>query len=156
MTKEESVLYFITLINYLALTLKGMNVAIKESEISMAVLNGLPDRFDRLISAIDPLGNCDNALSFFFVKIRVLQEEQRINMRTKGSISKADTDSLVASWIPVANRRPKCGFFNKMEHTYYLSHKMCALIFPVNWTLRQNSRTSVSSHVSDAHDSGEF
>ncbi len=36
---------------------------IDENEIAMAVLNGLPARFNSLISALDALGNEDEAFS---------------------------------------------------------------------------------------------
>ncbi len=61
-----------------------MGVDIDDKEMAMAVLNGLPERFNSLISELDALGNEDEAFSLDFVKSRLLQEEQRIEMRTKG------------------------------------------------------------------------
>ncbi len=40
------------------------------------------ERFNSLISALDALGNEDEAFSLDFFKSRLLQEEQRIEMRT--------------------------------------------------------------------------
>lgn len=53
MHENESVLSFCNRIRQLAATLKSMNVAIDDAEMVMAVLNGLPERFDSLISALD-------------------------------------------------------------------------------------------------------
>ncbi len=58
-----------------------MGVEIDDKEMDMAVLNGLPKRFNNLISALDALGNENETFSLEFVKSRLLQEEQRINMR---------------------------------------------------------------------------
>ena len=43
----------------------------------MAVLNGLPTRFEALIVALDALGNEEKIFCLDFVKSRLLQEEQR-------------------------------------------------------------------------------
>ncbi len=63
----------------------------------MAVLNGLPERFNSLISALDALGNEDEAFSLDFVKSRLLQEEQRIEMRTRASSTKSETSALFST-----------------------------------------------------------
>lgn len=42
----------------------------------MAVLNGLPFTYGSLVVAFDDLGNSDGCYNFYFVKFRLLQEEQ--------------------------------------------------------------------------------
>jgi hypothetical protein len=39
-------------------------MGVKIDQMAMALLNGLPDRFDGLISALDALGNEDNVFTF--------------------------------------------------------------------------------------------
>ncbi len=64
-------------IRQLASTLRSMGVEVDDKEMAMAVLNGLPERFNILISALDALGNENETFSLEFVKSRLLQEEQR-------------------------------------------------------------------------------
>ncbi len=52
MKSEESVLQFSNRIRQLGATLKSMNVVISESEMAMSLLNGLPDEYNALISAL--------------------------------------------------------------------------------------------------------
>ena len=54
-----------------------MNVIIDDSEMAMALLNGLPDRFDGLIAALDALGDDYKLFTFDYVLSRSQQEEQR-------------------------------------------------------------------------------
>ena len=60
-------------------TLKSMSVTLEDSEMLIALLNGLPDRFDSLISALDASHTDDKHLTFELVQSRCLQEEQRHN-----------------------------------------------------------------------------
>lgn len=53
-----------------------MDDPVSEKEVSMAVINGLQTQFDNLISALDALGNEDNAFYLDLVKCSFLQEEQ--------------------------------------------------------------------------------
>ena len=69
--------------------LKSMSVNIDEKEIAMAVLNGLPTRFEALIVALDALGNEEKIFSLDFVKSRLLQEERRANMKSSSSNTSA-------------------------------------------------------------------
>lgn len=47
---------------------------IEDSEKVMELLNGLPDRFDGISSAIDALDNDQNLFTFEFVKSRCQKE----------------------------------------------------------------------------------
>ena len=50
MHDTEKILAFAARVRQMAATLKSMSVTIEDSEMAMALLNGLPDRFDSLIS----------------------------------------------------------------------------------------------------------
>ncbi len=52
---DEKILQFANRIQQLASTLKAMRVDIDDSERAMALLNGLQDQYDALISALDAL-----------------------------------------------------------------------------------------------------
>ena len=90
-----------------------MNVIIDDSEMAMAVLNGLPDDYDHLISALDALGNEDESFTLEFVKSRILQEEQRMNMRSKASIVKAEAAALLARSRDDESHRTTCVWCSK-------------------------------------------
>ncbi len=85
MLENESVLQFANRIPQLAATLKSMKVSISESEMAMALLNGLPEEYNALISALDAIDEDETKLNFEFIKSRIIQEEQRIKMRTKSA-----------------------------------------------------------------------
>ena len=55
--ESENVLTFANRIRQLASTLKSMKVTIDDEEMAMALLNGLPERFDSLMSELDALGD---------------------------------------------------------------------------------------------------
>ena len=97
MNDGEKVLSFAGRIRQLAATLKSMGVTIDDQEMAMALLNGLPERFDSLISALDALGNDDKLFTFNFVKSRCVQEEQRHAQREKDAFAKSETAALIAS-----------------------------------------------------------
>ena len=109
----ESVLNFSNRVRHLASTLKSMNVEIVESEMAMTLLNGLPDEYSPLICALDALGSEESQLDFEFVKGRVMQEEQRINMRKLDALKRTGANSLVAN---EQRSRPKCDFCGKLGH----------------------------------------
>ena len=73
-----------------------MNVPIIESEMATALLNGLPDEYHPLISALDTIDSDGSELSWDHVKSRVLQEEQRINDRSKRAHEKSEAAALFA------------------------------------------------------------
>ncbi|CDF34864.1 unnamed protein product [Chondrus crispus] len=89
MFSGEKVLAYINRVKQLAAILKSMSVNIHDKEMAMAVLNGLPARFQALIVALDALGNEEKIFSLDFVKSRLLQEEQRANMKSSSSQTSA-------------------------------------------------------------------
>lgn len=96
MNDNEKILQFSSRIRKLASTLKSMSVTIDSSEMAMAFLNGLPDRFDSLISALDTLDTDDDTFTLEFVLSRCLQEEQRQNLRAEESLLQSDAAALLA------------------------------------------------------------
>ena len=111
--ENETVLSFSNRILHLSSTLKSMSVDIDDSEMAMALLNGLPDEYSSLISALDALGSEESQLNFEFVKARIMQEEQRINMRNFEALKKTGASSLVAN---EHRSRPKCDYCGKIGH----------------------------------------
>lgn len=97
MREDENVLEFASRIRQLAGSLKSMGVSIDDPEMAMALLNGLPDRFDGLISALDALGTEGDKFSFEFVKGRCHQAEQRHLKRDEDTRIKTETAALIAT-----------------------------------------------------------
>ena len=90
MEEGEKVLTYVNRVQHLASILKSMGVEVDDKEMGMAVLNGLPPRYDSLIVALDALGNEDKIFTLDFVKSRLLQEEQRSNMRDLDEVTKTN------------------------------------------------------------------
>ena len=82
MLQGEKVLAYINRAKQLAGVLKSMSVNIDDKEMAMAVLNGLLTLFEALIVALDALGNEEKLFSLDFLKSRLLQENQRANMKS--------------------------------------------------------------------------
>ena len=78
MSSDESIFQFSNRIRQLSATRNSMNVIISESEMAMALLNGLPEEQNAFISALDAIDEGETKLRFEFIKSRVMQEEQRI------------------------------------------------------------------------------
>ena len=122
----ESVLKFANRIRQMAATLKSMGCTISNSEMVMALLNGLPDEYNALISALDAIDSSESELDWEFVKSRILQEEQRIGMRAKSALAKSETAALVSKsstscstckkCLAAAKTRPMCDFCGKPGH----------------------------------------
>ena len=64
MSPGELVLQFSNRIRQLSATLKSMNVEISERETAMALLNGLPEEYSALISALDAIDEDESKLEF--------------------------------------------------------------------------------------------
>jgi len=104
-SENESILQFSNRIRHLAATLKSMNVLISGSEMAMALLNGLPEDYNALISALDAIDEDENELDFEFIKSRIMQEEQRITIRINSARAKSEAAALLAAQPP-PNPRP--------------------------------------------------
>jgi gag-polypeptide of LTR copia-type len=77
-----------------------MGVTIEEEEVAMAVLNGLPPKYDHLIVALDTMGD-DAKMTLEFTKIGFTQEEQKSDEHELRNPSKVKTEdaSLVGNSI---------------------------------------------------------
>lgn len=115
-SESETILQFSNRIRQLADTLKSMSVLIDDSELAMALLNGLPEQYDALISALDAVGNDDHTLSFDHVKARVMQEEQRMGMRHAAATVQSEAAALLSQQTNANRQRPQCTYCKKVGH----------------------------------------
>lgn len=97
-----------------------MNERIDDTEMAMALLCGLPDRYDPIISALDAIGTEEETLESEHMKSRVMQEEHRITMNATAANIKSETNALIAQPHATCaicnlakNSRPKCGYCKK-------------------------------------------
>ncbi len=84
----------------------------------MAVLNGLPKRFETIITALDAIGDDDPSFTFDKVRSRLLQEEKRSAMRDNASIA-TDTSGLL-NRAPEDDGKPNqkhCTHCGRRNHT---------------------------------------
>eukprot|EP00171_Calliarthron_tuberculosum_P022598 IDg22598t1 len=77
----------------MASVLESMGVEIDDKEIAMAVLNGLPARYQPIITALDAIGDEDASFNLEKVRSRLLQEETRSSLRI-GSAPNSSTTAL--------------------------------------------------------------
>lgn len=106
----ERVLAYINRVRQLASDLRNMDVSLKDEDVAMTILCGLPERFEHLIVAIDTVAS-DRPLSLDFVRSRLLQEDQRLVERQNGP---AKTDAALVS-KPHVHRH--CEYCGKNGHT---------------------------------------
>ena len=151
MKSNEKVLAYINRVIQLAGRLKSMKVEIDDKEIAMAVLNGLPARFESLIVAINALGNEDDVVSLDFVKSRFLQDEQRAEM--KGNSFASSKDSALMNRAPSTGRTNHCTDYNRSGQTApYCGDKGIngrRPPPPSNYKLRKNQEQKPAAFVSN-------
>lgn len=128
MSAEESVLLFSNCIRQYAAILKAMDVPISDSEMSMALLNGLADEFNSIISALDAVDDGEDSLDWELIKSRIMQEEQRIRMRTRSSITKCEAAALLSTETPT--NRPVCDHCKKVGHEKHKCWKLHPYLNP--------------------------
>lgn len=68
MSEGENVLPYINRVKKRDGVLKPMNVEVDETELEMAVLNGLPSSSEHLLVALDAVGNNDSIFTLDFVE----------------------------------------------------------------------------------------
>ncbi len=100
-------------VNLLSSTLNGMGVDIDDSEKAMTFLNGLPERFDTLISALDAI-QTEDFLFFIFVKAKALQEEESLGIRSSESAAQLQAAALLAQCT--RSQRPFCTHCKRQGH----------------------------------------
>ena len=116
MAEGEKIMTYINRVKTLAATLKSMGVDIDDQEIAMTVLCGLPPRFDNLISALDALGDDPELFTLDFIKGRLLQEEQRSEIRIEELEIKSESSALVATRRDGTPFVTSCAFCKKPGH----------------------------------------
>ena len=116
MQENEKILSYLNRVKHLAANLKAMDVKIDDEELAMAAFMGLPSRFDNLLVAFDALGDTEK-FTFDYVKSRLLQEEQRSDIRDKTVNAKAESSALFnKSQGKNGNNRPHCNNCNRFGH----------------------------------------
>ncbi len=78
MRADERIVACTNRVRQRASAVKSMGVEIDDEEMAMAVLNGLPERFNNLVSALDALGNENRKFSLEFVKRSLLQKNSAL------------------------------------------------------------------------------
>ena len=162
MNSNESVLKFSNRIRHLAATLKSMNVSISDSEMAMALLNGLPDEYNALISALDAIDEDESELDFEFIKSRVMQEEQRISMRVKSAQVKSETAALLSNQPKHSNRTPGNNRFQRRrpychhckQHGHFESR--CWTKYPHLDPIHRNSSSAKPALIANQSDEDPF
>lgn len=83
MQDGEKMFVYLNRIRQMASILKSMDVSIDDKKMGTAVLNGLPSRFETIITAMDAIVEDETSFIFYKVRSRLLQEEKRYNMCSK-------------------------------------------------------------------------
>ncbi len=74
MKDGEKMLVYINRVRQMAFVLESTGVTIDDKEKAMAVLNGLPPRYETIITTLDAIGVDDPSFTFDKVRSRLLQE----------------------------------------------------------------------------------
>lgn len=147
MFEDETIINFINRIHHLAATLESMGVNTDE-EMEMEALNGLPGRFDNLISAMEALGNEERTFSFHFVKRRLLHEEQRIDLPAETQSVKSEAAALVPERNS-SQTRPICTFCNKLGNPQDRCFQKYPELAPTGWSLPTKIRPHRAVHLTN-------
>lgn len=75
--------------------MKDMSDKVEDTEMAAASLNGPPDRFDTLISALDAALIVNDKFSFEFIESQCHQEKQRRAQRDQGAIKASASAALL-------------------------------------------------------------
>ncbi len=70
-------LVYINRVRQMASVLQSMDVTIDDKEMDMVVLNGLPSRFETIITALDAIGDDDPSFTFDKVRSRLYRKRRR-------------------------------------------------------------------------------
>ena len=96
----------------------------------MALWNGLPEEYNALISALDAIDEDESKLNFEFLKSRITQDEQRMNIRTKSAQNKTEAAALLSECLGEirrpSRRRSYCNHCKQPGHI----ESMCWTNFP--------------------------
>ena len=144
MKPGEKVLPYMNRIRQLWATLKSMGVDVDEEEMAMAALNGLPGRYEYIITALDAVSDGESRFTYDLVKSRLLQEEQRAHMRTEAD--HVDGSALFNRTADVARRNvPRCGHCQRIGHTEARCWDLYPERRPAHYSGRPNRGTNGKS-----------
>lgn len=118
MKEGEKCRRFATRIRQLASTLKSMDVEVKDEDMAMALLCGLPKRFDSLISALDAVVHQKSSLSFAFVQSRLEQEEQR-HADKDDEVAMKSEEAALGTYLKKKERCVHCGKHQDSSKCYF-------------------------------------
>ncbi len=102
----------------MASVLQSKGVQIEDKEKAMAVLNGLPPRFETRITALGAIGDDDPSFTFGKVRSRLLREERPSDLRATSKQSVRE--SALLNRTPGGNTQPNnknCTHCGKTNHT---------------------------------------
>lgn len=119
MKSAERMLTYINRVRHLSSVLQSMGIEIDTQEMAMAILNGLPSKYGNIITALDALGADESRslVTFDVVKSRLLQEEQRFEMRGSTATNESVLLNKVHDDKPSSVRVvPKCSFCGRRGH----------------------------------------
>eukprot|EP00171_Calliarthron_tuberculosum_P010547 IDg10547t1 len=77
MLANENILVYINHVRQMASVLESIGVLIDDKELAMAVLNGLPEHYQPIITALDAIGDERDSFTLEKVRSRLLQEEKK-------------------------------------------------------------------------------
>eukprot|EP00171_Calliarthron_tuberculosum_P021288 IDg21288t1 len=138
MRNGEKMMVYINRVRQMALTLESMNVIIDDKELAMAVLNGLLERYQRIITALDAIGDEDTSLTLDKVRSRLLQEEMRSQIRVNSNSTKAALFNRSEQQSSTSSRK-KCTIANVKSHRTILLEEV--------WQAFQTNACALSSNV---------
>lgn len=97
MEEVENDLIFTARSRQLADSVKSISVYLKDSEMTMVLLNSLPDHLDPLISTLHTSHSDEKNFTFEFVQSRCVQEEQRFTQRHSSALKVSESAALFAN-----------------------------------------------------------
>lgn len=124
--------------------------------MAMTPLNGLPEAYYYLISSLDSIDEDENKLKFELIMTRVIQEEQRIFMRTKSAQENYEMTIFLSIHIEKSSRnggykRRPSYYCNFCEHTGHTEYGIWAK-FPYLKPSRNNQPSSNTAFIASLYD----
>lgn len=148
MRSDERILSYINRVRQMASVLESMGVEIEDKELAMAVLNGLPDRYQPIITALDAIDDEDDSFTLDKVRSRLLQEEKRSSIRSDdpaNNIGKALFNKGKSRLRRNSHKKGNyCGLSGHCEPDFWEKHGK-----PTGYRVGKPSQTSRDSNRND-------
>eukprot|EP00171_Calliarthron_tuberculosum_P002836 IDg2836t1 len=126
----ERMLNYLNRVRQMASVLESMRVEKDDEKLAMAVLNGLPAKYQPIITALDAIGDEDASFNLEKVRSRLLQGETRSSLRNGH-----------------APRNSNTTLFNRGKHNHRIKSKRLACTAEDLDTLRQTAGISMGGHL---------